>query len=598
MSILFKLPAHLEKFEHVSPKPMTSSEVCDMGECWIDPKTETVFWANGFGYFESGAWVVSEHPDLPLKRFDEYQDEISTKEFVALIEDVKEMGHDSSFGLGRVLKALTSYGVKWTTVEEQLVRAEWPVTFYTSLSGFTKAIEQRARKRFEAMSVGHKMAADIKKPKGVENAMTATDFRIKWDACVDKLDRAGLEPFGLINDLLKRVCADLGCPVELNEQSIEALVTAVDNEVAVSGYVPPVEQEPATPSEQIDINSFAKDFGSDSKSAKLVEDVLARREARKKDKQDDQPQQMDLLRELEKAVEPTSESEMQSEDPAVRLWYIHELAQNAGITKEEVKQIHESLTVNDLGMTFEVLDALHEAIVELCETRKALDEVDPSPKPKGKKSSKPKKESNVTELPMPPKELMYAKTVTNRSSGEVKTFEEAMRLIKTQLEWAEYYENQAKIAKRIVAGYYFCYWSDIHEIVHAQFKRQHRGNGLFKPGTVETSVGVFKRKAKEKSPAANCTNKAEFQMYLDELTPEEAVLRGDALKMVFVPDKDKIATQVANGIKWPGWEKAPPALDEEDEDIVGDIWLEGNKTIKPKEFSENDKDDAEDEEAA
>lgn len=579
--ILFKLPAHLERFENCAPESIAKTDhFCEMGAAWIDPVTETVFWANGCGQFESGEWRVNEHPDLPLTKFDEGEDfPLDANQFVRLVDDVKQMGHDSTFGFGRVLNALKSYGVKWTTVEEQLVKGEYPVRFFTGLSNFTSSVDQRARRRFGAMAEGHILAGQFVRPKGTEDGMTATDLRMKWDQCVEKLDAAGLDVHVLIIDLLKRICADLGCPVELNERSICYLVPAVDNEILVSGYVPPVEED--EPTAQIDIDSFATKFKSDSDSAKLVEDVKARRDARKKEREGADQQA---------PAEPGSE--MQSEDPEVRLWFIHSIAADAGITKEEVKQIHESMTVNDLGMTFEVLDALHEAILELSEIRKnaqsseAPDVAADTAKPKGKKGTK--KESNVAELSVPSKELMYEKRVSNHTSGTNHTFAEVMTWIRNKQADAEYYEKEAKAARAAVAGYLFCYWSDIYEIVHQQFTRQHRGNGVFKPATVATKFGTFKRKAHPEPPIASCTNRAEFQSYLDELTPEEAELRGDGVKMVFVPNEDFIAAQVADGIAWPGWEKAPPSAEEQgvEVDIVGEVWLEGAKKIKQEEEEE------------
>lgn len=415
--------------------------------------------------------------------------------------------------------------------------------------------------------------------RGIEESMTATkDLQAEWERLVEKCRQHGMDASNLY-DLLDRICRDMKCEFGLSPESVEKLEEALNQECSLLSKVKETEEKAAAEKNEEKAKILAE-------RTQIIFELFGKN--------------------LENAKEL-------AETPVAFYQAILAKAKAHNIEFVELEKMHENLTLPGVdSMEFNTLCSLSEAINSAIEVRdnpgqesakeesslpapnenkeeeasgqsQSEPEADAKPpaKKRTRKSTKAKQPKEAAEPVAPPFERIHDLPISNRSNGEVKTFETVMAQFHQLRRWLDYYKAKIKEVESKMHGWNYCYWSGVEEIIRQQFEYQKRPDGTFKPATVTTPFGKFSRKD-ESGP--QCIDKTKYELWQKEMEPEEAAAYGDAVDVVCKANDKEIAKLIEDGMAIPGWANI------ENTDPIGLISLQG--MLKPKaDFSPDEKEE-------
>lgn len=555
-----RFPKHLEKLSGASPVPIDGVKFRPAMEEWFDPVTETMFWANGRGYFESGAWGLPEIPGTPLVPYQKHMGSLTPPpkslggttygfdQYKELVADIQKLAPPATgptmdpphWWMQQILRELfPRFGVTYRVEFFNDGEIDDPTHFFTNIKGYTEAIDKRVRRYFQFKYDASKMIPNFEptkkvKEKGLKRMSEEEKLSTQWSEMADKWEEAGLLYNDMI-DLFNRVCSDANVANELSEETMALFRTAYDKDMAL-----------ATKQEEI---------GSESEQSEEVTEPAKTEE----------PAEFPSLNEKD-AIELERRQ---------AIWLdIQERAKAAGVS-EQIKELHQAIG-KDNALDELTLGALEETLQKLIKEQQAASTPAPSPAEKAKKTRKKSTKTEKVEeiIEDPPYEEFFESPCTNTKYGDVEPFSEVMSRVDYHVRMRTYHERKIKKHNKSINGIFFLFWGSILEIVHAQFMRQRRADGTFKPPTVETKWGVFRRKAVPNG-GPTCTDKAKFSNFLANMTMEERAMYGDAIQVQFTMTDSAAAALVNQGVDVPGWSDLPV---DPDADPVGTIYLNNTKT--------------------
>lgn len=171
-------------------------------------------------------------------------------------------------------------------------------------------------------------------------------------------------------------------------------------------------------------------------------------------------------------------------------------------------------------------------------------------KPKQKRAKKG--DEGAKENPTNPIENIL---VTNRSTGEVKTFNAVtkswfdLQIKKETIEIEmEHYVAQCKARLKEVedneAGWHYCYDGGVSDAVREQFAKQRKDDGTYKPATVKTEYCTFTRDPEDQ---VQIVDKGRLQAQIENVPEEQRIFWGDVIKVEVKCDKKELVKAVLRG---------------------------------------------------
>lgn len=580
--IVQTLPPHLKDEDGGAAIPYEGKSFRPSGEWWFDPITGYTFKANGFGYFEgvvlahgkkidheilavSNMLVVREFPGVKLTKCTEPESPLDVDHLKDLLKWAWDLNRfDAGFVLGKLIRKgiqiaatnkLTDWHIELNGCDVNLSN---PV--YASDPSHLEILEVRRFSEKEERELKDELTGLASNPEwklseeDMKDAQDAADRMLKsrglerkriekkrelkamtveerWAAVVTKAKEAGL-PSGTVQDVFKRVCADLGVAAELNEKDDENL-RKLEKAISLECQLAQRQNKVAAEVAETEVFGEAPSAKADTKPEAEDRDMSYQYEQ--------------LLKSVKKQGITQAMLDQWSSEAE-------------GDSQDKFDQVQ-----------LKVADYLANLPEKVAKPKAAKTEV--------------KAEPSEEVAPEPTGKLhgIEAEHITNHQDGTVLTFNEVMRRhfnLQCDIEAAKarlkkYTEQQEAVINELenkLNGWAFLYQAQINGVVHDQFMKQRKPDGSFKPATVKTEWATFKRQPQKD---AVCIDPKRYQAWLDSIPEDERVFYGEELVIDIQVKGNKKQTmlEVAQGQKRPGWLK----LDEPDEIGIPKITLSSTR---------------------